>query len=177
MDSKTLIIYASPKSNSFTKSVLTALGYNEQNADFFNCYKNIPKPCFDCGLCKKEDACVNHDLDIFFEDFQNAKHIVFAFPVYNCGLPAPLKALTDRFQRYFNKRFARNIIPPMRGKRDVTIVMTMGAETDVSEYVLKQFKPLFTISGCRLKKTVTLSGTDRLKDKNNISDKIKITEE
>lgn len=162
MNSKTLIIYASPKKDSFTFKLLKNAVGSFENTTFFDCYDKKPIPCTDCGFCKVKDDCTFKDLDSFFAHFENAENIIFAFPVYNCGLPAPLKALVDRFQRYFNARFVRNIKPPMKGQREVTIIMTMGGKENVSETILKQLKPLFTISGCKLKNCYALCGTDSL---------------
>ena len=108
----------------------------------------------------------------FFKQFEQAEKIIFAFPVYNGSVPAPLKALLDRFQRFFSARFARNIKPTMSGQREVTIIMTMGSKKDISEYVLKQFLPIFTICGSTLKKCYSLSGTDSISPEDNLVPKI-----
>ncbi len=162
MDSKTLVIYASPKKDSFTKKILSDKIKNLDNVSFFDCFKSSPFPCDDCGFCKNKNGCSKDDLNEFFRQFEKSEKIIFAFPVYNGSVPAPLKALLDRFQRFFSARFVRNHKPAISGQREVTIIMTMGGEKDISEYVLEQFLPIFTICGCTLKKCYSLSGTDNL---------------
>lgn len=62
--------------------------------------------------CEYHDGCSNKDLDIFFEDFEDADYIAFFTPVYNNFFPAPIKAILDRFQRYYNARYKRGSNPP-----------------------------------------------------------------
>ena len=52
-----------------------------------------------CGWCDENVGCVFDDMDEFFADFEQADYIVITTPVYNGGVPAPLKAVVDRFQR------------------------------------------------------------------------------
>lgn len=66
----------------------------------YNIYDLAPAPCTDCKYCEYHEGCSNHDLDIFFEDFEAADYVAFFTPVYNNFFPAPLKAVIDRFQRY-----------------------------------------------------------------------------
>lgn len=160
---KNLIIYGSPNRNSFTAKLL-----EEEKAVLsgevleYDCFKSSPAPCDACGLCLTKDVCKNHDLDEFFDIFQKADNVIFAFPIYNGSFPAPLKALIDRFQRFYNARFTRNIRPPMQGRRDVTLIITKGSNMDTMPIVLPQLEPMFTICGCKLKKAIVLMGTDNL---------------
>ena len=162
MDEKTVIIYASPKADSFTAKLLKEKFGDCKGAYFYNCFKALPHPCFDCGFCKTKEGCAFSDLDKFYEKFEKANRVIFAFPIYNCGLPAPLKALVDRFQRFYNARFVLNKRPPVKGEREVFVLMTCGSEQDQAESVLKQLTPMFTISGCTLKEHIIIKGTDKL---------------
>ena len=49
----------------------------------YDSYKLAPSPCTDCKWCEYHDGCSNKDLDIFFEDFEDADYIAFFTPVYN----------------------------------------------------------------------------------------------
>ena len=80
----------------------------------YNVYDLAPAPCTDCKYCEYHDGCSNKDLDIFFEDFEEADFIAFFTPVYNNFFPAPLKAVIDRFQRYYSARFKRGANPPVK---------------------------------------------------------------
>ena len=130
-------------------------------------------PCTDCGLCKVKTECCFTDLDRFFNDFQKATNVIFAFPVYNGSVPSPLKSLIDRFQRFYNARFCQNIKPPMAGSRKVTLLITSGSGKNYTDDILKQFVPMFTISGCTLSAVNSLKGTDLLTNADKICPEIK----
>lgn len=171
--SKDIIIYGSPNNNSFTKILLE--NYYKKPLDsttFFDCYKEIPKPCIDCGFCKEKNGCAFKDLDLFFEAFSKAENVIMAFPIYNGSFPAPLKALLDRFQRFYRARFCRNekIFSPQ--SKSVTLIITAGSDLDPLPLILPQIKPIFTICGCRLEKTVLLTNTDRLNSNDKVTPKI-----
>ena len=156
-----LIIYGSPKKSSFTMELLEkSLNEDISSFEFYDCFEKIPKPCIDCGYCKENEGCCFDDLKDFFENFKNAKKVIFAFPVYNGSFPAPLKALIDRFQFLYNDRFYKKRRPPIEGVRDVTLVITAGAKSDPLPIITNQLSPLFTICGCKLKKAIVLTGTD-----------------
>lgn len=160
---KNLIIYGSPKSNSFTAKLLkNELKTLDGDFDVFNCFETPPLPCDACNTCEVKNGCKHNDLDLFFKKFEAAKRVIFAFPVYNGSFPAPLKALIDRFQWLYSARFCRNIKPPIKNQRECILVITKGSDKDYTDIILEQIKPLFTISGCSLKKIVALKNTDNL---------------
>ena len=152
----TLVIFASPNKNSFTMELLKSTDIKVNSVDFFDCFKASPIPCDGCGLCKKQKGCKYSDLDDFFARFEQSQNIIIAFPIYNGCFPAPLKSLLDRFQRFYNARFVRNERPPIKGMRDVTLVITAGSNNDPLPLITAMLKPVFTICGCKLKKAIML---------------------
>ena len=158
---ETLILYGSPNINSFTMELLKSVNNMDNDSYFFDCFKSSPKPCDGCGFCKTKDGCKFGDLEEFFKEFEKAKNIIIAFPVYNGSFPAPLKAVIDRFQFFYNRRFFKNIKPPIKGKRNVTLVITAGSNENPLPLITAQLKPVFTVCGCKLKNAVMLLGTDK----------------
>lgn len=156
-----LIIYGSPNKSSFTMELLKKVTAEKfENSYLYNCFEKSPKPCDGCGLCKVKDFCKYDDLKEFFESFENSDEVFFAFPVYNGSFPAPLKALIDRFQIFYNARFFKNKRPPIEGVRQVTLIITAGGKIDPLPLITAQLKPIFTVCGCKLKKAFVLGGTD-----------------
>lgn len=88
----------------------------------YDSYKLAPSPCTDCKWCEYHDGCSNKDLDIFFEDFEDADYIAFFTPVYNNFFPAPIKAILDRFQRYYNARYKRGANPPIKSQKELVLL-------------------------------------------------------
>lgn len=157
-----LIIYGSPNKDSFTMELLkNVMAERLEDAFFYDCFKKSPAPCDGCGFCKVNNNCKFGDLTEFFKKFKSAKEVFCAFPVYNGSFPAPMKALIDRFQIFYNARFFRNLRPPIEGTRDVTLIITAGGKDNPLPLITAQLKPLFTVCGCKLKKAFVLLETDK----------------
>jgi len=176
-DAKILVVYSSPKQYGYTKELLDT--FLEEcpkttKVEIFSAFHLNAKPCIDCGYCKQNNACTFNDLNEFYEAFEQADLIVFATPIYNFSYPSPLKAIFDRFQRYYNARFSRNEKPPIEKKRYSIILSTCGSNDEYGFEVIKhQSMSSFSVlnvelCGCiNVKNTDTqcLSNTDILKAK------------
>lgn len=112
----------------------------------YNAYELSPAPCTDCKYCELHDGCSNHDLDAFFADFEKADFISFFTPVYNNFFPAPLKAVIDRFQRYFSAKYNRRIEQPIEKHKKVGVVIVSGSNARASaDYMTKTLRQSFEI--------------------------------
>lgn len=161
---KVLAILGSPRKAGYTSKLLgTLLRQFPKGTEIetVNIFELNPTPCNACGYCKACDGCSKKDLDEFFKKFESADIIIFATPVYNMSVPAPLKALLDRFQRYFEARSRRNMnaIPK---KRKAIIMVTSGGDGEVGYEVVKhQFLALFPCLNIELKGTMLARNTDK----------------
>lgn len=127
----------------------------------YNTYKLAPAPCTDCKYCEMHDGCSNKDLDIFFEDFEDADYIAFFTPVYNNFFPAPLKAVIDRFQRYYSARFKRGAKPPIAKPKTVGLVIVSGSNARQSaDFMTNTLKQAFTVLNGEVKARYYIPGTD-----------------
>lgn len=170
-----LVLFASPRNNGCTKKMLDAflngLG-NAYEIKIVDCYKLSPMPCDDCGLCKKADGCKFSDLDEYDRMLNSAELLVIATPVYNLSMPSPLKAVADRSQRYFNKRFSLGIKPPIEKHKEAVLLMTCGSDdTTGFEIIQKQLEQMFTVINTTLSAAVIASGTDKRADMSKEADK------
>lgn len=161
-----LVLFSSPHKDGHTKKLLEAFldGLKREDWQVKSldvCKVNI-HPCIACGYCQKADGCAFRDLDEFDRDLRACDLLVIATPVYNLSFPAQLKAVIDRFQRYFEARFARGIRPAIATHRDAVLLLTMGRydlfAVEVCEKTLRQS---FSVMNTTLKKTVVLPDTDR----------------
>lgn len=159
---KTIVIFGAPNVDKTTGQALN--NYIERNGlichYFYDCFKNSPLPCCDCGFCKENSACKFSDLNEFYNQFEDADRVIFAFPVYNAGFPAPLKALIDRLQVYYNARFVRNIKKPIQKHKSVTMISVCGSDNDYKSVLLAQIKPAFTVTNCTLDEYIDIKNTD-----------------
>lgn len=127
----------------------------------YDLYDDPPQPCIDCGVCALQRGCALHDLDRLMADFENADRVIFAFPVYHMSFPAPMKALFDRFQRYYNARFIRNEKPPIPKRRKAVLVVSCGRQWQANEeMLLKQIKQAFSILNLELTDVIVRDCTD-----------------
>jgi multimeric flavodoxin WrbA len=82
--------------------------------------------CRGCGACDKTGRCViNDDMSQIYEAVEKATKIVVSTPVYFYGLPAQGKALVDRLQIFWARRYklgqVREFKTPPQG-----LVMSIG---------------------------------------------------
>lgn len=162
---KVLAILGSPRKSGYTSRLLgTLLREFPKGTEIetVNIFELNPIPCNACGYCKACDGCSKKDLDAFMKKFESADVIIFATPVYNMSVPAPLKALLDRFQRYFEARLRRNMNSYIEKRRKAIIVVTSGGDGEVGYEVVKhQFLSLFPCLNIELKGAMLARNTDK----------------
>lgn len=164
MDKKLLIISSSPHSagtsNEVLKQIVAQIPKNVSIAEF-NTYKYLPNPCHDCGFCADNDGCVFKDLDELFSAYEQADYVIFSTPVYNKSFPAPLKALIDRTQRYYNKRFKRGIKPTVEKPKSCGIVISSGTnDEDAYVHMVDVIDQMFTVMNGKLNARLIAKNTD-----------------
>ena len=134
--------------------------------EFVDTYREKLEPCISCGLCKTREACRFRDMDDIDRLLRSADLLVFATPVYNLTFPAPLKAVIDRFQRYFEARFSLGIRPPISKQRPSVLLATLGSKDLTGVEVLsRQLKTAFTVMNTSLESSVVWSDTDHAGEK------------
>ena len=90
--------------------------------------KNI-KSCKGCGFCEKNGKCVIDDDDMAREIYsllRQADIIVAATPIFFYSATAQLKALIDRSQTLWSRKYKLNLIDPGRKKRQ-GFFLSLGA--------------------------------------------------
>lgn len=81
--------------------------------------KNIV-PCLGCGFCEKKGFCVTKDDDMTHEIYpllREADVVVLATPIYFYNVPAQLKALIDRTQTLWSRKYKLKLTDPARHYR------------------------------------------------------------
>lgn len=160
---KTLVLLGSPRAESDSSTLCDRLIMAEQDKSeivFYNAYDMKALPCYACGWCEKNSGCISPDLDGFMADFESADYFVIASPVYNGGVPAPLKAIVDRFQRYYALRFAHGKKPPVDKPKRAALILTAGSKGEGKESIENMFRQQFTILNTQLIETVFVNSTD-----------------
>ena len=162
-----LVLFGSPNSHGSTRMLLESFLENfKDDKDWeiqeIGLYALNPHPCVGCRDCAKKEACRFPDLDAFDKALRKADLLVVAAPVYNASFPAPMKALLDRTQRYFEARFSLGKRPPVKKHRDAVLLLTMGREEDFPvEVCAYQLERAFSVMNTTLRGCAVWGGTDR----------------
>ncbi len=71
-------------------------------------------PCLEIYACEKNGECaIKDDYELFYRKFLAVDRIIFAAPVYFFGMPAQAKALIDRCQCFWVRKYLlKKRIPP-----------------------------------------------------------------
>jgi multimeric flavodoxin WrbA len=133
----------------------------KENALVFDAYKENIKPCIHCGHCKTAQGCVYGDFAAVERGLREADILVVASPVYVLGFPAPLKAVFDRTQQYFEAKFSAGVETPVK-KRKAALFLASFGSTDGSgvQMMESQLRVAFKLMNAELVQTVTSPNTD-----------------
>jgi len=127
----------------------------------YNTFEKNPKPCIGCDFCSKDGACRFRDLDDFFYFFETADIVVFASPVYNLSFPAPLKALLDRLQPYYNGFFSDERKQRIKKKRNAYFLATAGQDGALGFDIMeRQLKNIFSVTNIKYMGGSLVGNTD-----------------
>ena len=164
-----LVLFGSPHPKGATAQVLEAF-LQEVDRDAvrvvsFDAYRGNYHPCIACGYCQTKEACVFSDLDEFDQELRAADYLVMAAPVYHLSFPAPFKAVMDRWQRYFEARFAMGIRPPIEKPKTAAFLTAYGSRDAQGVQVMtRQLELAFTIMNTRLQHVIAWPDTDHSLD-------------
>ena len=144
-----LVLFGSPNSHGNTRMLLESFldVFKEQKGwaiDEIDTYTLNAHPCTGCRACAKKEGCQFSDLD-GFDSF-----------------PAPLKAVLDRTQRYFEARFSLGMRTPIKKRRQAVLLLAMGQEEDFPvEVTVHQLERAFSVMNTQLCGCAVWGGTDR----------------
>ncbi len=91
--------------------------------------------------------------------------LIIASPIYNASFPAPLKAIFDRFQRYFNAKYSLKVITSaVKNSKKVVTLLTQGTgSVSYEEIIKKQLSPTFQLLNAENFGQIIWAGTDNKK--------------
>ena len=90
-------------------------------------------PCNSCGGCFEKGVCVIHDdMQQMYPHFVDADGIIVASPIYFMGVSAQLKALIDRCQAFWARKYILHL-PARGGARTATGFLIATAAQSAGE--------------------------------------------
>ncbi len=162
---KALIIFGSPHTNGKTIKLLNFLKRKIEDKFgfyFINAYERNIKPCIDCGKCLENSKCIFCDLEDLGYYLSVCDLIILASPIYNNSFPAPLKALIDRTQSYYNFKKVKGYSYFKKTKKGV-VILTAGSCDFNKNIISLQFEPVLKLLNVTDINYIILENTD---DKN-----------
>lgn len=171
---KTVVLYGSPRRDGAT-GVLLRLLYERLGGDItvIDSFKRAVAPCDDCRGCHRTVGCVKRDMDAVYTTIEQADRLVFLTPVYNRSFPAPLKAIIDRLQCYWAKRFIHGVKPPVDKPKTAWLITVCGSDRDDGECLAEQLSPQLTVLHVTETKTLHIRATDHGIDRAEIDANMK----
>lgn len=160
-----LVLFGSPHRGGTTarllREFLEPFG-NSAEVRTVRAYESAVGPCVGCGFCTRaEGCCFRDDFDGIDALLRRADLLVVATPVYALGVPAPLKAIVDRMQRYFSARFSLGINPPIAKHRPAVLLVTCGSGSEQgAQLISRQLKLVFSVMNTSLLPEIVWEGTD-----------------
>jgi multimeric flavodoxin WrbA len=182
---KVFVLFGSPHNNGTTAKLLNeflkAFNKTRYNIRIANVYEENILPCNDCGGCKKTFGCIIKQNSELFYNLEQADYIIIATPLYLLSMPAPLKAVFDRFQQYYNAKFHLGYKEAIKKPKSAFLIITSGnVKTDDAKILKTQIKLAFSVMNIKIKDSLVLDGTDNLNEEKMqqtlVDAKIKSTE-
>ena len=157
-----LVINASPRTLGNCDKLLSRLMQSFSRDDRVKTFKVFEMgvtACNACGYCKSADGCSKKDLQEFFGFYAESDVVIFATPVYNYSLPAPMKALLDRFQRYYEAAYRGENL--MEKPKSAVLIVTAGSDGRIGfEIIKKQLESCIKNVNTKLTGSALFSNTD-----------------
>lgn len=160
-----LLLYASPHKNGHTarlwKAFRDRLPRDLYELIRFDAYDMNVQPCVDCRQCAVTEGCRYADMDSFDTCLRESDLLVVASPVYCFSFPAPMKAVLDRFQRYYHARFSLGRKPSIDKHRQAVLLLSMGAGDEQSRAIPDyQLRRALSVMNTAMLDTVAYCETD-----------------
>ena len=100
-------------------------------------------PCRELCGCMKDGRCViRDDMDDIYRSLEEADALIIGSPMFFYGLPSQLKALVDRCQALWARKYVLKQESPMQGRKGAFIAVgaTKGSDLfDGSKLTIKYF--------------------------------------
>jgi multimeric flavodoxin WrbA len=162
-------IYGSPRTNGNTDILLQAFLSGLRDAggsarEIFLRDLNI-QPCIACNGCAKTGRCVlQDDMDQVYPVFETSDVIVFAVPVFFYGFGAMAKAMVDRSQAFWVRKYQlkQDMNKARPGRSGHGIVLSVGGAKGKRNFegVLLTAKYFFDALGMSMAHHLTYGSVD-----------------
>jgi multimeric flavodoxin WrbA len=177
---KVLGIAGSPRKGGNTDTLLAELlrGAADRGAETKTIRLNSMKfvGCQHCDACFKEGNCIIKDeMQDIYPAFEEADVIVMASPIQFMGITAPMKAMIDRFQSRWARKYILNIPPFSEEKKRKGFLIAVGGTKlkNLFEPTLIMIKTFFRLMDIEYAGDILLRDIDEKGAINNHPDELR----
>jgi multimeric flavodoxin WrbA len=128
-------------------------------------------PCTSCDSCQKDGQCViNDDMQLMYGKLLEADYVVFASPVYFKGVSAQMKALIDRCQALWSRKYIlkQKLVSPDRPGRKGYFISTSGSVgNNIFSGATMTIKSIFHVLDIEYKGELLFEGMEKKGDVTN----------
>lgn len=116
-------LQGSPRKNGNTEILLSTFMDTAKQSGAETCVINVYEqkinPCIECSMCEKIGTCSIQDEmnQKIYPLLRRADIVVLASPIFFYNVTAPLKALIDRTQTFWSRKYRLNMEDPRRKNR------------------------------------------------------------
>lgn len=125
-------------------------------------------PCTSCDSCQKDGQCViNDDMQLMYGKLLEADYVVFASPVYFKGVSAQMKALIDRCQALWSRKYIlkQKLVSPDRPGRKGYFISTSGSVgNNIFSGAIMTIKSIFHVLDIEYKGELLFEGMEKKGD-------------
>jgi multimeric flavodoxin WrbA len=117
-------------------------------------------PCRGCNTCSQTGECVIHDrMREVYALLDSAAAVVVSTPVFFATVPAVLKALYDRCQPYWARRYELRLPAPEKRPGGLLVVRG-GGDPYGHECAVRTTRSVFAVVGLEMDEPVVVEGVD-----------------
>ncbi len=132
-------------------------------------------PCTACGSCYKSGECIiRDDMKTVLNRILECQHLIIATPVFFCHVPAQLKALIDRLQPLWARKFLLNrpMERPQGGK--MLVASVGGSKGDkLFDGIMLTFNCISRLLDLSMVKPILVKDVDKAGEIKKREDKLK----
>jgi len=120
-------------------------------------------PCQHCDACLEKGECrIKDDMQMVYKEVEQADRIVLASPIQFTGVTAQMKAMIDRFQSRWARKYVLKVPPLGNGRERKGFFISVGGRkvTGLFDPALVMIKTFFRILDITYAGELLFSGID-----------------
>jgi len=122
-------------------------------------------PCRGCNACSRDGVCIQTDgMGAVYELVDAADAVIVATPVFFASVPSTLKALYDRFQPYWARRYVLHQPAPEPKRPGALLIAASGGDPYGHACAEAPTRSAFAVVGVRFDEVIVAEPVDAARD-------------